>query len=156
MDLNLLTAISDIVATVAVVISLLYLANQIRAQNREARIAAVHEISEAFRNATAHTQDAALASVYVRGKNDFEALEETERMQFVSLFHSLFRVWEDAFYQHRGGRLDERVWNAMVAQYSGYLSLPGFVRVWQIRKHAYSDDFRAFVDGTQPREYVTL
>lgn len=156
MDLDLLTAISEIVASIAVVISLIYLANQIRAQTREARIAAVHEISEAFRNATAHTQDAALARVFVRGKTDFEALEEAERMQFISLFHSLFRVWEDAFYQHRGGRLPERVWNAMVAQYSSYLSLPGFVKVWQIRKHAYSDDFRAFVDATQPREYLTV
>ena len=44
----------------------------------------------------------------------------------------------------------------MVCQFASYLSLPGVQRVWQIRKVAYSSDFREFVDGTPSREYETL
>lgn len=143
------------VAALAVVVSLVYVALQIRAQNRESRIASVHELTEAYREAILSFQDANVAAVFARGKSNFEALSETERLQFISLVHSMFRVWEDAFHQYRGRRLDERVWKAMVVQFSSYLSLPGVVRVWEIRKDAFSTDFRDFVDGTSPRDYLT-
>ena len=42
-------AIGAIVGALAVVMSLIYLATQIRTQNREAKISSVHEITEAFR-----------------------------------------------------------------------------------------------------------
>ena len=43
----------------------------------------------------------------------------------------------------------------MVVQFSGYLSLPGVCRVWEIRKRAYSEDFRQFVDDTEALDYLT-
>ena len=42
-------AIGEIVGALAVVMSLIYLASQIRIQNREAKISSVHDITEAFR-----------------------------------------------------------------------------------------------------------
>ena len=155
MNWTVLSALSEIVGTAAVVISLLYLASQIRIQNREARIASVHEITEAFRTATSSLQNAEMASIYARALHDFNTLSEAERLQFISFFQGLFRVWEEGFYHHQHGRLDKPIWNAMNAQYAPYLSLPGFQRVWSIRKHAYSPDFRKFVDSVQPGEYLT-
>ena len=148
-------AIGETVGALAVVITLVYLATQIRSQNRESRLAAVHELTEAFRAATMSFQDPNLASVFVRAKTDFTELPEEERLQFISMVHGVLRVWEDAYYQYGQNRLDERLWNAMVIQFSGYFSLPGVRRVWEIRKQAYSEDFRRFVDSTPPREYVT-
>lgn len=155
MDWAVLSAASDIVGTAAVVVSLLYLATQIRTQNREARIASVHQITGAFRLATSSLQDGQLASVFARGSHGFESLSETERLQFISIFQGLFRVWEEAYYHHQQGRLDEPIWDAMNAQYAPYLSLPGFQRVWAIRKQAYSTDFRRFADSLEPTQYVT-
>lgn len=155
MNWEAVAAVSEIVGAIAVVVSLLYVAKQIRAQNRESRIASVHELNESFRNAITSFQNPDLADVFVRGKNDFQSLPETERLQFISMIQGIMRVWEDAYHQHQEGRLNDRVWNAMVVQFSGYLSLPGVIGVWSIRKMAYSEDFRAFVDSTTPLEYKT-
>lgn len=155
MDWEAIGAIGEVVAAFAVVISLLYLANQIRAQNRESRLASIHELTESFRNAILSFQNPNLADVFARGKTGFEGLSETERLQFMSMVQHIFRVWEDAYHQQRAQRLDRRIWEAMVVQFSGYLSLPGVVRVWEIRKQSYSRDFREFVDATPAREYVT-
>jgi len=55
-DLNW-EAIGEIVGALAVVISLLYLAAQIRTQNLESRIAAVHEINQSMINLVSQLQD---------------------------------------------------------------------------------------------------
>lgn len=71
------------------------------------------------------------------------------------MIQGVLRVWEDAYYQHEEKRLDDRIWNAVVVQFSGYLSLSGVLRVWEIRKQAYSEGFRQFVDNAVAREYLT-
>lgn len=148
-------AVGETVGAIGVVVTLIYLAMQIRQQNRESRIAAVHELNEAFRGSITSFQDAGLADIFSRGKDDFPSLTEPERLRFIAMVQAVFRVWEDAFYQYDGGRLDPRIWNSMLAQFSGYLSLPGVRRVWEIRKQAYNERFREFVDRTEPRPYET-
>lgn len=155
MNWEAIGAITEIVGTAAVVVSLLYLAIQLRSQHRESRIASVHELNESFRDAITSFQNPELADLFSRAKDDFESLPETERLQFISMVQGIMRVWEDAYHQHREKRLSDRVWNSMVIQFSGYLSLPGVLSVWSIRKMAYSEDFRAFVESTTPLEYRT-
>jgi hypothetical protein len=155
MDWVALGAIAQIVAAFAVVISLVYLARQIRDQNRESRLASIHELNESFRAAILSFQNPHLADIFSRAKTDFESLTETERLQFISMVQGIFRVWEDAYHQHHQKRLDNRLWEAMVVQFSGYLSLPGVIRVWEIRKQAYSEDFRFFFERSAPRDYLT-
>lgn len=153
MDWQAVAAIAEIIGTAAVVVSIIYLATQVRLQSRESRIASVHELAESFRNSIASFQDPQLAALFARAKDDFLSLPEAERLQFISMVQGLFRVWEDAYHQHQQQRLNDEMWNSMVVQFSGYLSLPGVRSVWAIRKAAYSDHFRAFVDSLAPLEY---
>lgn len=155
MNWDALGAIGEIVGAFAVVATLIYLARQIKTQNRESRIASVHEVSTAFRRAITSFMNPNLSDIFVRAKTGFTELSEPERLQFVSMVQQIFRVWEEAYYQYEKNRLDERIWKSMVVQFSFYLSLDGVRRVWEIRKQAYSDDFREFVDNTAAREYLT-
>ena len=54
-------AIGQLVGALAVVISLVYLASQIRIQNRESRAAAVHDILSSFREVQATGLDPSLS-----------------------------------------------------------------------------------------------
>ncbi|HUG00350.1 MAG TPA: hypothetical protein VML95_00665 [Longimicrobiales bacterium] len=155
MNWDAVGAIGETVGAIAVVVTLIYLAFQIRQQNRESRIASVHELNEAFRASISAFQDPGLADVFSRAKSDFADLGEPERLRFIAMVQGVFRVWEDAFYQFDAGRLDPRIWQAMVTQFSAYLSLPGVQRVWEIRKRAYNAAFRDLVDRTTPIEYLT-
>lgn len=155
MNWEAIAAITEIIGTIAVVVSLVYLSLQLRSQNRESRIASVHELNESFRNAITSFQHSELAALFIRAKDNFESLTEVERLQFISMIQVILRVWEDAYHQHQEKRLNDRMWNAMVVQFSTYMSLSGVRSVWSIRKMAYSEDFRAFVDTIPPREYKT-
>ena len=72
--------LGETVGALAVVASLMYLALQIRSQNRESRIASVHELNESFRQAIMSFQNAELADVFTRAKDSFETLPEPERL----------------------------------------------------------------------------
>ena len=146
MNWDALGAFGEIIGAFAVVVSLAYLATQIKTQNREARVASVHDISEAFRLGITSFQDAQRADVYINALSNFDLLSDSERLQFISMVQGLLRVWEEAFFQFAEDRLDNRVWDPMVAQYSDWMSSSGFQRVWEIRKHTYNPDFRKFVD----------
>ena len=85
MNWDAIGAIGDMVAAAAVVVSLLYLAIQVRTQNREIRVSATHEILEAYRNVAIPFQSAEHARLFVKGNQDFECLEEWERIQIFAI-----------------------------------------------------------------------
>jgi hypothetical protein len=151
MNWDAIGAIGEMLGAMAVVVSVLYLAFQVRGQVREAQLAAIHEVSEGFREGIAATfMDPYLSGVFARGKDDFEVLTPTERIQFIAFVQRNYRVWEDAFYQFEAGRLDEPHWHSMERQYSALLSWPGVRYVWSVRREFFTPRFMRYVDGLEP------
>ena len=154
MDWQALSAIGEATGAVAVVISVLYLAHQIRIQSAETRLAAIHEVSVGFREGIAATfLDPQLARVFHLGKDGPEHLDPAERIQFIALVQRNWRVWEDVFYQYRDGRLNEPLWRSMERQYSALLVWPGVQWVWSIRRDFYTPEFGRYVDTVEPKDH---
>ncbi len=153
MNWEAIGAIGEIVGALAVVISLLYLATQIRTQNREARTASAHEILEAFRGALALLKDRESADIFLRGTSDYDALDDVEKMQYIAIAQNFLRVWEEAYYQYREQRLQEHVWSAMDAYFSQFIGTNGAKRVWELRGFGFSESFREHIGHTTPREF---
>ena len=74
MNWEAIGAIGEIFGAGAVVISLFYLASQIRTQNKEARLAAQHQVLTAFREASLIMSDPELADIFLRGNKDIESV----------------------------------------------------------------------------------
>lgn len=151
MNWDAIGALGELVGAIAVVVSVLYLAWQVRSQVRETKLHAIHEVSHGFREGIAATfLDKQLSELFVAAKDGPEKLSEAERLQFVAFVQRNYRVWEDAFYQRRQGRLDEPHWRSMERQYSSLLSWPGVRWVWSIRRDFYTPEFAAYVDSLEP------
>ncbi len=153
MNWDAIGAVGEIIGAAAVVISLAYLALQIRTQNRESRIAATHEILEAFRNVSIPFQDESNATVMLNAMKDFNSLEEVDRVRTIAMVTPMFRVWEEAFYQYQRGRLENAMWISMSMQYSDFMAVATFEKVWALRRHVFSEQFRAYVDNIDAGEY---
>src|SRR4029453_18346336 len=97
-------AIGQIVGAIAVVVSLLYLAREVHSNARATRRAAMRSTLDSLNGLIRLFEEHPdLAHVWNRGIDDFESLEGTDRARFNSYMHGLFRVVEDAFYQHLEG-----------------------------------------------------
>jgi hypothetical protein len=153
MNWDAIGAVGEIVGALAVVISLFYLGMQIRVQNRETRLAAMHEISTAFREAYSVFNDGETADIFVRGNADLECLNATEKVRLFAMVNPLLKVLEEAFWQHKQGRLDEELWYPMTRMFSFFLSAGTFQEVWKQRRHHYNDSFQEFVEALEQTKY---
>jgi hypothetical protein len=148
-------AIGEIIGAFAVVVSLVYLAVQIRAQNSQAKLAAIHEMSKQHRDTTAIFATENISDVFVRANKDYNSLSEAETVQLVVLVTNFFRAWENAFVEHRDGSLDENVWEALSRDYTEPMGAPSFRYIWSLRKQNYDPDFQKHVDKIKSEEYKT-
>ena len=66
MNWEAIGAVGEIIGAFAVVASLVYLAVQIRAQSRETRVSAMHDISVGFRDAISQFSTEGAAAIFVK------------------------------------------------------------------------------------------
>lgn len=146
-DLTTWAAISEIVASIGVIVSLLFLAYSIRENTvvtqstndnflYELEMARGREISGNPSLATAYTK-------FARG----EVLSDVEETQL--LWDNLHQqsAWEIAFVRHRDGVYSEERWKAWDHSFQATLVERFPKQRWEEVSHWYQDDFRGHVDA---------
>jgi hypothetical protein len=100
-----ISAIGQIVGALAVVISLIYVAREIRSNARAARLASMDNANRWLREVTEHPH---LGELYYRGMHDFESLQNGDLIRFSLLMLQLFIIHQETYYQQLEGHLDPR------------------------------------------------
>jgi len=155
MNWNAISAIGQVVGSLAVVISLIYLALQIRSQTTQARLDALHRMVKEQRDATVMFATEKMSSIFLRANKDFNSISEAESFQYIILATNLFRAWENAFLEHRDGNLDKNVWIALSRDYSQPMGSSSAQHIWKLRKQNYDSNFQKYVDSLELNDYVT-
>jgi hypothetical protein len=154
-----ISAIGQLVGALAVVISLIYLAREVRSNARATRHASIRSTSDAF---TRWLQQLAehphLAELYYRGIHEFESLEGADLVGFSALMDQMFRNVEDMYYQHLDGHLDPRVWHEFEVAMRDINGYPGVQAWWRSRSHWFTEEFAKLINQQQqtakaPRMY---
>ncbi|WP_424975463.1 hypothetical protein [Dinoroseobacter sp. S124A] len=77
-----LAAIADLIAAAGVIASLLFLAFELRIQNRETGLSNWRHLLESLTNFKATTNDLAMADLIVRGNADYTSLTPAEKLSY--------------------------------------------------------------------------
>ncbi|MEO1888663.1 MAG: hypothetical protein ABGX33_01950 [Cycloclasticus sp.] len=141
------------ISAIGVIISLIYVATQLKAQNKQARLAAMHEMTASFREVSLIFSDKDLADVVMRGNKDFDSLSKGETLQMFGSISTFLRVWEEAFIRHEEGQLAERSWLPLSKHFQVLFGGQVFQRVWSVRKDQFDPSFVQFVDQLETTEY---
>ena len=153
MNWDAIAAVGEIVGASAVVISLVYLASQIRIQNRESRAASVHQVIEGYRSSIAALHEPGMADVWVQALSDYDSLTDSQRLRFVVYLTVALRSFEDAYFQWREGRLETETWRGLLTPLVDVKSTSAFDRFWKIRRHHFRPDFADYVDALEDGKY---
>jgi hypothetical protein len=102
-----ISAIGQIVGALAVVISLIYLANGVRSSVRATRVVSMDNINRWLREVAEHPH---LAELYYRGIHDFESLQNGDLVGFSMLMDQIFYIYQEMYYQQLEGHLDPLLW----------------------------------------------
>lgn len=153
MNWEAISALAEVVGVIAIVVSLIYVAIQIRTQIRESRIAAMHEIAEAYRDAMKGLGDIEFLEIMDKAHQDFDSLTDPERIVLIVTYLSVFRVCEEAFIQFELGRLDKRYWDGMEKETKILLGVPSAERFWTMRHFLFDETFQQYVSSLQATDW---
>ena len=152
MNWEAISAIGQLVGALAVVISLIYLASEVRSSARAARLASERSLVEMLiRFAQQVAEHPHLSELFYRGIHDFESLEGAERMRFSALMDQLFRLYEETYYGQSEGHVAARIWRQAEAPLRDFSAYPGVQAWWRSRSHWFSEDFANLVNQLQRR-----
>lgn len=146
--------VAEIVSAVAVVISLLYVAVQIRHNTRQMRVATHDGTNRDFRQLTRTILTSGLTEVMVRGCEDPDSLDDDQKLEFAYLMFDLFKAFENVHYHYLHGTLGDDAWQGWVRFIEQYAIAPGARRYWSVRRDIFASDFRDFIDGLDPTSEV--
>ena len=149
MNWDAIGAIAELVGAMGVIASLFYLGTQIRQNTRSVRASSYHALITNLSNLSASIgRESSTADVFVRGQSDFHSLSPTERAQFAILLVSLFRTYENIFYQSRQIMLEDSVRAAWEHSMTRYFWQPGVQAWWPAWRDDCHREFREFLEGS--------
>jgi hypothetical protein len=146
-SLQELGSIGEFVGGLAVLVSLVYLALQIRHNTASVRAATSASICESLSRFTELlSSQPELARVWYQGRVQYDSLNEEERHRLRMAVNTYLRRLENAFYQQTRGFVDPDHWQTTERQLVSFMSHPGALRCWSERKSLFSDRFVEFVE----------
>lgn len=149
MTLNDAYLISQIVAVVLVAPTLLYLALQVRQNTQQMRANARFQWVEAsgqFNALTAGTT--ATASVFRRGWDNPDGLDDDERMQFLVHLGHFMQIYSTMFELHQEKLLPDTQWYNCRQDMIAVMNSPGGLWVWNtFGKQGLHPGFVAYMEG---------
>ncbi len=143
MPLELIGVIAEVVSAAAVVISLAYLALQIRSSAIIDKARTRTELTGVSQNILYHA--AGHAELMLRAYSG-EALTPGERFQLTLINRAVFRGFENYVYQRRYGLFDESEWGGIYRGMQRTLARPYVQEDWRAVRDQYSDALRETLD----------
>ncbi len=132
MNWEAIGATGEVLGAGAVLVTLIYLAAQVRQNVRIAK-ASIRE------SRTAASQTVLLA---IRDEAELitktKPLTEAEKLRVQQVYSAMFRDWEAYFYQREQGLLDESEWIAIASAIENALKRELVREIWTQRGHIYS------------------
>jgi hypothetical protein len=147
MSLSDLASLGSFVSGFAVLLSLIYLALQVRQTKRNQQIAIRHSRASRIVELQLALADPAVADAWLHGSGSPQALTQTELGQFTNLCRALFFHFEDSFYQREEGLLNDDAFETVVAGVRFSARSPGWRTAWKMARPNFGGRFLDFMDG---------
>ncbi len=147
LDITTLAAWGEFIGGIAVVVSLIYLAAQIRANTKTVRASNYSDIAAASNEVNTSMLDKEVASLLVRGLDDFAALSAEDRWRFNSLMSLIVSPVHRAWDLHQRGLIDDTVKETQAHVWIALYENSGAKHWWETSQHWWPAKFRGYVDG---------
>jgi len=156
MDIDQLASIGELLGGIGVILSLLYLAFQLRDQSRGLRSESYgRSLDRLARMQERLAADDDFSKTFNKGLADPEGLSVGERIRFTWSCTEMFGDFEYMQHQHMQGVMPEVIWLRWHETIKFWLTFPGTRAWWYGKPSPFSTNFSLFVedcirDGYQP------
>jgi hypothetical protein len=146
MNWDALGAIGEIIGAIAVFVTLLYLASQIRQNTKAARSNAVNSsVSSVVDMKKVFVENDEIADLYVRGSSNPDELDEKEWLKYRILLSNIMWASWNVYSQKNLAELNSSVWDSQIPAIHRALMTNGGKRYWAEFGNEFDDEFRSEV-----------
>lgn len=149
--LDALGNVGDFVGGVGVVVTLGYLAIQIRQNTRAIRTSSRQDVVESYRAVNRILLDPAVARTFSRGLSRFPALSFEERSSFNSVMNEHALFFQSAFALYEAGQLENETYEAYRAWIATIMATPGGSAWWNVARGVYAKSVVGALDDRLER-----
>lgn len=161
MSIQDLGNIGEFVGAIGVIVTLIYLAIQIRQNTAILRQQILSVTGAAETECAAHAldiylataRDPQLANLIYKGVRSFESLSPEEQFRFSAYWHGSFMTHQNFYLQHQRGALTDRAWHSYSRNIDQYMRLAGVQQWWQHGARAVFDEqYQRYIDAKLPAQ----
>ena len=131
MNWEALGAIGEIVGAVAVVVTLAYLAVQMRQNTVALQAASRQEVASAYRDSNRLFFEPGAARAYARGLRLYPDMPLDEKNLFWAFLNDGALAFQGAYAMHEAGQLEDETYQAYLDWFAANLSTPGGSAWWE-------------------------
>ncbi len=140
--------IAQVVAAVILVLSVIYLALQVRQNTHAMRLSNFQSVSAGWASIlNMLTKNEEVADIYRRGMVAYDALNDIEQFRFRMMGMQFLRTFNENFEQQHEGAVRKARQEASQRAHLDVMQTPGMQVVWSSRKHWFPDDFQVYMDN---------
>lgn len=143
MNWDAIGAVGEIIGALAVFLTLAYLAMQIRQNTRAVQSSAIDSsIGGISATRQALFENAELATLYLKGSEDPESLNETESLQYRMLVHNMLLSQANIFSQTKYTDLPTSTWESQKPIILRVIESTGGKWFWERYQEEFESEFR--------------
>ena len=150
MTIQDLGSLGELIAAVATVATLIYLAVQIRQNtisNRDASVRSTHDMI--LRINTTAIADPVLTDLLIRGGEDRAGLNPVESSRYHAHWMNSFFMYQDAFFCSQRSQIEPYLWTGVESHMFQYLQTPGLSSWWEKNKRRVAEECRDYLDANR-------
>ncbi len=153
MTLEEFNYIAEIIASIAVIGSLIYVGLGVRQNTAATQAAGRHASVEAINEYVGLINlSPNLADILYRGATGLSNIKNGEIIQFGAFLDQCFINFETYYFQWKAGVLDARLWSIQKHSIVDLLIQPGQQQWWKTRRHWFDKEFQEYVNQVSDSE----
>ena len=147
MDWNAISAVADLLASIGVIVSLVYVAIQIKQNSKVTSTANYQHIMDYQGTVlTSIIENPEVANIYNRGLKSFSDLSEDEKSQFHMMMSMMLTGAQMNYQLFNRGLMEEEIYAGQADSYLNFLENPGVLEWWQSAKQWFHKDYVRHLD----------
>ena len=148
MNWDALGSVAELLGTLLVLVSVLYLAVQVKQNTNAVKAASHHAVTDTFNSVSSLiAQDTDVARRWRLGNEQSPDLTEDERVSYGFMCIMYTRVFETIYYQRKMGTMEEQLFVAEEQTLKWGLSQPGYIEWWESNPISFSGEYREYVNS---------
>src|SRR4051812_37312175 len=141
MKWEMISAIGQMLGAVGVIISIVYLAAQIRNQNKESQRAAMNVLTTHWSDLNRTlVENPEMVVLWLRALRDFDDLDAQSKLRFGAHLGRFLRFADSLYLSVLGGTLDKRLWRGYERTNADNVGFSGFQKRGGARKKKQNDE----------------